>query len=153
MIIKGQTGKAHPAFKHGGHGTDLYGVWAAMRQRCYRPTHPEYHNYGARGITVCPQWDDFATFAADMGPRPAGRSLDRIDNDGWYGPDNCRWATSIEQARNMRTTHIVTIGDETKPLAEWCQLYGINRSTVLKRINRSGWTPEQALTVPRMWER
>ena len=80
----------------------LYRVWTGMRARCYQPNSSSYPNYGARGITVCERWDDFNTFIADMGERPDGCSLDRINNNEGYSPDNCRWASRIQQNRNRR---------------------------------------------------
>lgn len=91
--------------KHGMRGTPTYYTWTAMKARCNNPNHHAWHRYGGRGITVCEHWlgpTGFATFLADMGERPATRSLDRIDNDGNYEPDNCRWATNAEQGRHAR---------------------------------------------------
>jgi hypothetical protein len=150
----GSRGAAHPCFKHGHGGTvdgnpsKTYSIWVAMHQRCCNSKHGMYPRYGARGIKVCSRWTEFENFLADMGEKPAGRSLDRINNDGNYDPSNCRWATKIEQARNTSAALWTTIDGEHKPVAEWCEIYGVNRSTVLHRIRRGGWSPERAITTP-----
>ena len=125
----------------------LYGTWSTMRSRCNNPNFPKYENYGARGITVDPRWDDFRQFVEDMGERPEGHTLDRIDNDGNYTPDNCRWATHKEQAANRRLREdaiMLTKGSATKSIAEWADDLGMNLGTLYGR-HRKGWSDEKIL--------
>lgn len=86
--------------KHRATGSPTYQSWRAMFTRCTNPNHVAYQRYGGRGITIAPEWGDFRNFLRDMGERPVGLSLDRIDNNRGYGPDNCKWSTPTEQANN-----------------------------------------------------
>lgn len=140
-----------PRIKHGatanGQVTAEYTAWKAMIMRCECKTWPRHADYGGRGITICQRWrEDFANFLADMGPKPSpDLSLDRINNDGNYEPDNCRWATREEQQRNTRRDLCpITFDGITLPLAAWAERAGISRNVLRHRIE-AGWTPERAL--------
>jgi len=115
--------------------TPEFDAWKVMRQRCRDPKATGYKNYGGRGITVCERWESFENFIADMGPRPfEGASIDRIDTDGDYTPENCRWATRIEQANNKRSCHRLTLDGKTQTIAEWAREAGLNYVTLFYRL-------------------
>lgn len=95
-----------------------------------------------------PAWDSFERFLADMGEKPDGYSLERVDNNRGYGPGNCRWANRTEQARNTRTTLRITIDGNTKPLREWAEISGVRFMTIYDRINLGGWDPKRAVFQP-----
>jgi hypothetical protein len=134
----GETSGAKPSAE--------YQTWSSMLGRCTNSNNRAYKYYGGRGIGVCEQWMSFDRFLSDMGRRPSQKhSLDRINVDLGYEPDNCRWATDAEQARNMRSNTKVQINGVTRCVSEWCELNGIASSTAYARINR-GINPIVAVT-------
>lgn len=127
----------------------LSGVHSNMKARCSNPNNPHYKYYGGRGITVCEEWqhvDKFREWAYNNGYKP-GLTIDRIDVNGNYEPNNCRWVTMQEQQFNKTDSHLITYKGETKCLAEWENQLGIDHRTILARLN-NGWTVEQALFTP-----
>jgi hypothetical protein len=142
-------GRGYANWKHGLSKTKEFGIWWTMHQRCENPKAKDYSNYGGRGIGVCERWSDFSVFMADMGPRPSTRhTIERIDTEGDYGPENCCWATQREQHRNRRDNVYLTICGETAVLSDWAKRYGISPRTLSARIRR-GVEPREALTAER----
>lgn len=137
-------------FKHGASDTKLFGVWTTMKNRCYNINQKNYANYGGRGITVCKEWREsylaFQTWAITNGYRE-GLMIDRIDNNGEYAPENCRWTTREVQNRNKRSNIQVTFNGRTMVLKDWAREQGISYSTVQNRIKRQGKTPIEALEL------
>ncbi|MEI5909421.1 hypothetical protein WAK64_20545 [Bacillus spongiae] len=126
----------------------LYGVWLSMKRRCDLKSSPSYINYGARGIRVVDEWkSDYAVFRdwAFSNGYEEGLSIDRINNDGNYSPDNCRWVDRRTQNLNKRTNRNITIDGVTRTVTEWSEQSGINRKTIQSRINY-GWKDEELLT-------
>lgn len=153
MLVSGNTkscgcihleGLLERNVKHGMTHTKIYDVWASMLGRCSRPSSPAYKRYGGRGITVCDRWHDFEAFYADMGAAPPGMSLDRINNDGPYSPENCRWADDYTQSMNRgdRTAH--TIGRFSWSVPGWDRFLGLTKGSV-RRVLRKGLTVEDAV--------
>ncbi len=134
---------------HGMEGTTEYQIWVDMRRRCHKPNRPDYKNYGGRGITVCDEWrESFEAFYRDMGPRPPGRTLDRLNNSGPYNKNNCVWATRKHQERNKRTSRMIEIDDKRMTVAEACEVYGIKPHTAANRLNTLGWSVEDTFKRP-----
>jgi len=125
-------------------GTPTYSSWSAMKSRCNNKNATGYKNYGGRGITVCDRWDLYENFYKDMGERPTGTTLDKIDNNGNYYKDNCRWATQKEQTNNRRTCRFITARGKTQTVSQWGEELHINSSTIIERLNR-GWSEERSL--------
>lgn len=139
------------ATKHGGCKQymleRLYKIWRDMKNRCYQESSINFKNYGGRGIKICERWMDYKNFrdwAVSHGYKD-GLSIDRIDVNGNYCPENCRWATAVEQANNRRTNISITAFGMTKTAAEWEKYAGIKQHTILARIN-SGWSAEKAVS-------
>lgn len=126
----------------------IYRTWQGVLKRCTNPNDTHYKYYGRRGITVCERWRKFENFLKDMGECPDGHSIDRIDNDGNYCKENCRWATKTEQMRNMSTNHLITFRNKTQCLIAWSKELNINRMTLYNRVTRLKWPIEKALTTP-----
>lgn len=134
---------------HGMSYSPTWYSWCCMKNRCIYPNNPSFRNYGGKGIKVCDRWKKFTNFLEDMGVKPDGAQLDRLDSAKDYAPDNCRWATTAEQARNRNTNLRLSAFGETKILADWitdnrCLVSG---PALVTRIRR-GWNLERALTRP-----
>jgi hypothetical protein len=114
----------------------LYRVWRGMIDRCRNPNAPNYCYYGEKGITVCDRWKSFDEFAKDMGERPDGTTLDRIDSNGNYCPENCRWATATEQSRNRSWARNLTIYGLTMSVSAWSEISGIPSTTIIGRLDK-----------------
>lgn len=132
---------------HGMSQTYIYKAWTQILQRCTNPNNPAFHNYGGRGIELHKEWrESFVKFSEYLGDQPGAKhSIDRIDNNGNYAPGNVRWATKIEQARNRRSSRLITADGVTRTIAEWIELSGLAASTVERRLKR-GWLPSEAVT-------
>ena len=114
----------------------VYDVWRTMIQRCEDPMFTDWHLYGGKGVVVCNRWlQSYDSFATDMGPRPRGTTLDRIDSNGHYEPSNCRWATPKTQARNMSRNRHIEYGGERLTIAEWAERFGIKYMRLYHRIH------------------
>lgn len=136
--------------RHGlAHKIPEYSVWQSMIRRCTHPNSISFRYYGGRGINVCDRWrHSFENFLTDMGCRPEGMSLDRIDGNGNYEPSNCRWATQLQQDENRRSTRRITVKGETRTLTQWSNLTGTPRSTIQARLRR-GMSSEAAVLTPK----
>ena len=135
-------------YKHCKAHTKLYKRWTSMKNRCYNKKDPRYNDWGGRGIVVCNEWkDDFEAFynwSINNGYQD-DLSIDRIDNNKGYSPDNCQWVDRKIQNRNTRRNHYITINGETHCISEWCDILGLKYTKIIQRINRHHWPIKQAL--------
>ena len=140
--------------RHGMKNTRLYKVWGSIKKRCYNKNSKDYEKYGNRGIVMCDEWkNDFMSFynwSIKNGYYENAKygecTIDRINNDGIYEPNNCRWTNIREQSNNRRTNRVITYNEKTQTLSQWSREYQIHIDTLKDRLNR-GWTIEQALTI------
>ena len=133
--------------KHGKRNTKIYRVFSEMKQRCYNKNHKDYKNYGGRGIAVCDEWkDDFMNFYnwAMSNNYQEGLSIDRINNDGNYEPDNCRWTDRKTQSNNRRSNTSISYNGKTQTLAQWGEELGVDQHTISLR-KRKGWSNKGCL--------
>jgi len=141
--------------RHGSGNRRLRRVFKGMKDRCLKPNHEYFPDYGGRGISICERWlrgdgdsSGYKCFVIDMGDRPSpAHTLERIDNDKGYSPDNCKWATRAEQMLNRRNTIKMTFNGVTKPMAVWSRELGIPWGALRQRLLR-GWSDERSLTTP-----
>lgn len=136
--------------KHGMKHTAEYSIWCSMKDRCYNPNNKTYKDYGGRGVYICEEWkNSFEIFYQDMGPKPTpSSSIHRKDDSLCYCKESCIWASKKQQGREKRNNRILEWKGEKKTLAEWSEITGISRMLIHGRIDRLGWTTDEALSTP-----
>ena len=137
--------KTHGQSFVNGRPTRTYVAWNAMMNRCHWTPLQEY---GGRGIKVCSRWHKFENFRFDMGEKPSGMTLGRVDNNGGYCKENCRWESCKQQANNRRSNHIVNFSGKSMTVTQWAEILGISRDTLYSRLRT--WSVERALNTPLM---
>lgn len=136
---------------HGKSKTRLFSIWQNVKRRCYNPNFKHFHYYGGRGISMCDEWrNDFNSFYkwSTSNGYDSHLTLDRINSNGNYEPNNCRWLTRKEQSNNTRRNHVFTINNESKTIAQWCELYNVPYERVRQRVMNYDWNILDALTTP-----
>jgi hypothetical protein len=136
-----------PKHGHAKPNDPTYVCWWSMRQRCEYEPHKSYARYGGRGIKVCAEWQDFANFLRDMGERPPGLTLGRIDNERNYEPGNVRWETMKEQQNNRSSNRVLTAFGKSQTVTQWADETGIPRSTIEKRLDQMKWPVDEAVSI------
>lgn len=138
--VSAETGRKNRTHGHSiASNSPTYRSWRCMWQRCTNPRSNVFHLYGGRGISVCSEWKEFSVFLSDMGERPEGTSIDRIDGTGNYEPSNCRWADAITQAANSRCTRVLSYNGETLSVAGWARRLGVTHYMLSSRLRRNYW--------------
>ena len=136
--------------KHGMSRSRTYITWSNMMNRCTRTANNRFKDYGGRGIKVCDRWLEFLNFYKDMGDRARGYSIERINNDGDYCPENCRWIPMADQQRNTRTTKHITFRGETRCIADWARELGLTEAALRYRLASQAWTFDTAMSTRKM---
>ncbi len=134
---------------HGARKTRAYYSWWNMKSRCERPNSKYFADYGGRGIKICDRWNSFDNFLSDMGQPAEGETLERVNNDLGYSPDNCRWVDRKTQANNRRSSVFYEVYGARKTLQQWADLAGISRTTISARI-KAGWDIDRAILTPKV---
>ena len=134
--------------RHGKHNAPEYSVWEGMKARCFNANNVKFKLYGGRGITVCEKWLTFSGFYEDMGERPDGMTLERIDGNKGYSKENCKWATPKEQASNTTQNHFLVYRGERRTITQWAEHLGWIPAVIFTRI-RLGWSVEEVLGTPK----
>lgn len=153
-IVKNGLAKCDCQYKSERHGqtrTPLYRAWSAMRNRCQNASNEEYKNYGERGIKVCKEWgNSFCEFYkwSMLNGYKDGLTIDRIDNNKGYSPDNCRWVDMKTQCNNRRSNRMITYNGKTQTMSQWADELGINYRTLKSRINQMKWSIDKAFNEP-----
>lgn len=136
--------------KHNLTGTRIYNIWCNMKARCYKEKDISYKNYGGRGIKICNEWlnsfEEFYKWAMENGYND-NLSIDRIDVDGNYEPNNCKWSNMVEQCNNRRSSHYIEYNGEKHTIAEWAKIKGIKYHTLLQRLDKLHWNIEKSLNT------
>jgi hypothetical protein len=139
--------------KHGQYKTSTYSIWSHMLARCNNPNHQAYKDYGGRGIKVCPRWSRFENFFTDMGSRPNGLSLDRINNEEDYTPGNCKWSSPTQQANNRRNSRMIEFNGDVLTIMQWSERLHMPATALYVRLTKLNWLAERALTTPVKYKR
>ena len=150
-LTESRTGKNNGHYKHGGKGTRLYDIWCGMKNRCYNKKDSHYPRWGGRGISICSEWlldfSNFRAWALHNG-YTENLTIDRIDNNGNYCPDNCRWVTVAEQNNNQRTNRYIAYNGKIQNLKQWSKELHINYGTLLFRLDALNWSTDKAFSTP-----
>jgi hypothetical protein len=136
---------------HGKTDQPTYKTWGAMKARCLNKNRDNYKYYGGKGIKICKEWLKFKNFYKDMGDRPKGKTLDRIDNNKGYYKENCRWATRREQCNNRKTNHFLEMDSERLTIAQWSRKIDVKEGTLQSRVKK-GWSVEKILIAKKKGE-